>query len=243
MSFPARRWRAPVTGAVTGLVVAAAIVGQSALASGGGATTPGAAATATTGSANQTASTGPNGSKAPADGPGEAPFLAAVTRMVQAGTINDVQARALDADIHTGRIDTDELVANGTLTSAQAQAVMDRLGAVKRSMAPAAQPSSAVKPVDASPGDAAPAESEAPFLAAVTRMVQAGTINDAQARVLDADIHTGRIDPDQLVANGTLSSAQAQAVMDRLGAVKRSMAPAAQQSRVVRPADQKRPQG
>jgi hypothetical protein len=68
-------------------------------------------------------------------------------------------------------------------------------------------------------------------------MVQAGTINDAQARVLDADIRIGRIDPDQLVADGTMSSAQAHAVMDRLGAVKRSMAPAAQQSRVAKPAD------
>jgi hypothetical protein len=74
-------------------------------------------------------------------------------------------------------------------------------------------------------------------------MVQAGTINDAQARVLDADIHIGRIDPDQLVANGTMTPAQAQAVMDRLGAVKRSMAPAAQEGRVVRPAARKRPQG
>jgi hypothetical protein len=163
--------------------------------------------------------------------------------MVRAGTINDAQARLLDADIHTGRIDTDELVANGTMTSAQAQAVMDRLGAVKRSMAPAAPPTSAVKPADAAPGDAGSAESEAPFLAAVTRMVQAGTINDAQARVLDADIHIGRIDPDQLVANGTMTPAQAQAVMDRLGAVKRSMAPTAQQGRVVRPADRKRQQG
>jgi polyhydroxyalkanoate synthesis regulator phasin len=162
-----------------------------------------------------------------------------VTQLVQAGTINDAQARVLDADIHTGRIDPDQLVANRTLTTAQAQAVMDRLGAVKRSMAPPAQQSSAVKPGDASPGDAAPAESDAPFLAAVTQMVQAGTINDAQARVLDADIHTGRIDPDQLVANGTLTTAQSQAVMDRLGAVKRSLAPAAQQSRVAKPADRK----
>ena len=208
---------------MAGLAVAAAIVGQSALASGGGTATPAAAATS--------------------GDPGDAPFLAAVTQMVQAGTINDAQARVLDADIQKGRIDPDQLVANGTLTSAQAQAVMDRLGAVKRSMAPPAQPSSAVKPADGSRADAAPAESDAPFLAAVTQMVQAGTINDAQARVLDADIRTGRIDPDQLVANGTLTSAQAQAVMDRLGAVKRSMAPAAQQSRVVKPADRKTPQG
>ena len=56
-------------------------------------------------------------------------------------------------------------------------------------------------------------------------MVQAGTIDQAQASVLDADIRKGRIDPDQLVANGTLSQAQADTVMERLGAVKRSLAP------------------
>src|SRR5690349_11722389 len=139
MSFPAHRWRAPIAGAVTGLVVAAAIVGQSALASGGGAATPGAAATATTGSADQKAN-GVNGAKGRSEDPGDAPFLAAVTQMVRAGTISDAQARVLDADIRTGGIDPDELVANGTLTSAQAQAVMDRLGAVKRSLAQAAQP-------------------------------------------------------------------------------------------------------
>jgi hypothetical protein len=76
---------------------------------------------------------------------------------------------------------------------------------------------------------AAPAESDGPFLAAVRQMVQAGTINDAQARILDADIRIGRIDPHQLVADGTMSSAQAHAAMDRLGAIKRSMALAAQQ--------------
>jgi hypothetical protein len=61
-------------------------------------------------------------------------------------------------------------------------------------------------------------------------MVHAGTIDEAQASVLDADIRKGRIDPDQLVANGTLSQAQADTVMERLGAVKRSLAPGGQQS-------------
>ena len=120
MSFP-HKWRALVTGAVTGLVVAAAIIGQSALASGGGAATP---------------------------APSDEPFLAAVAQMVQAGTINDAQAHLLDADIHIGHIDTDELVANGTMTQAQAQAVMDRLGAVKRSMAPPAQQGRVVRPAN-----------------------------------------------------------------------------------------------
>jgi hypothetical protein len=58
-------------------------------------------------------------------------------------------------------------------------------------------------------------------------MVQAGTIDQAQARVIDADVHAGRVDPDQLVSSGTLSRAQANTVMERLGAVKRSLAPGA----------------
>jgi hypothetical protein len=71
-------------------------------------------------------------------------------------------------------------------------------------------------------------------------MVQAGTVDQAQARVLDADIRKGRIDPDVLVANGTLSQAQANTVMERLGAVKRSLAPGAQQSADVKAAERKK---
>jgi hypothetical protein len=74
----------------------------------------------------------------------------------------------------------------------------------------------------------------------VTQLVQAGTINDSQARILDADIRAGSIDPIQLVANGTLSSAQMQTVTDRLGAVKRSLASGPQQSGDVKAAAEKR---
>ena len=136
MSFSASRWRAPVTGAVTGMVVAAAVVGSSALASGGSApatrTAP-AVARASIDCASPAASAGVKG---PSEGPGDAPFLAAVTQMVHAGTIDQAQASVLDADIRKGRIDPDVLVANGTLSQAQADTVMERLGAVKRSLAP-----------------------------------------------------------------------------------------------------------
>jgi hypothetical protein len=71
-------------------------------------------------------------------------------------------------------------------------------------------------------------------------MVQTGTIDEAQAHALDADIRKGRIDTDQLVANGTLSQAQANTVMNRLGAVKRSLAPAAGQSPSPTAAEKKR---
>ena len=140
MSFSAGRWRAPVAGAVTGMVVAAAVVGSSALASGGGTPAP-HMPRASINCASPPAGAmvkAPAGVQRPSDGPGDAPFLAAVAQMVRAGTIDQAQARALDADIHKGRIDTDQLVANGTLSQAQANTVMDRLGAVKRSLAPAA---------------------------------------------------------------------------------------------------------
>ena len=140
MSSKASRWRAPVTGAVAGLVVAAAIVGPSALASGGPARSAPAAGKAAhvadVRSAKEAAK-----AAAPSAGPGPGPFLAAVAQLVQAGTITDAQAQILDADIQTGSIDPQQLVASGTLSSAQMQAVNDRLVAVKQSLRPANQDS------------------------------------------------------------------------------------------------------
>ena len=138
MSFSAGRWRAPVTGAVMGMVVAAAVVGSSALASGGGTPAPRITRASINCASPAAVDKAPAGVQRPSDGPGDAPFLAAVAQMVQTGTIDEAQAHALDADIRTGRIDTDQLVANGTLSQAQANTVMNRLGAVKRSLAPAA---------------------------------------------------------------------------------------------------------
>ena len=143
MTFSASRWRAPVTGAVTGMVVAAAVVGSSALASGG-APAPQRAAKIARASID-CASAANAGVKGPSEGPGDAPFLAAVAQMVQAGTVDQAQARVLDADIRKGRIDPDVLLANGTLSQAQANTVMERLGAVKRSLAPGAQQTANVK--------------------------------------------------------------------------------------------------
>ena len=144
MAFLGHRWRAPITGAITGAVVAAAVVGSSALASGGGggaaAPAPQTAAKIAAASINCGAPAGSTGVKAPNRTPdNNGPFLAAVAQLVNAGTINQAQARVLDADIRKGRIDTEVLVANGTLSEAQAGLVMERLGAVKRSLAPASQ--------------------------------------------------------------------------------------------------------
>jgi hypothetical protein len=145
MSSPANRWRAPIIGAATGVLVAAALIGSSALASSE-TTTPDSGTPASTTTTPKTAPTvdcnaPPEGAAikrpgGPSPGPGPAPFLAAVTQLVQAGTIDGAQARVLDADIRAGSIDPNQLVASGTLNSAQVQAVMARLGAVKRSLAP-----------------------------------------------------------------------------------------------------------
>ena len=136
-----------MTGAVAGLLVAAAIVGPSALASGGDTPTsppatkaaqgPGASCPAPDAKAQA------DGSKAASAAPGPGPFLAAVAQLAQAGTINDAQARVLDAGIRAGSIDDQQLVANGTLSSAQMRAVDDRLKAVKLSLIPAGQDSGA----------------------------------------------------------------------------------------------------
>lgn len=146
MSSPAKRWRAPVVGAAAGLLAAAAFVGQSALASGGGATPPRPAAKAATASGTaapagtncDAPAQGAGAKAAPGPGPDPAPFFAAVAQLVQAGTINQGQADILDAGIRAGSIDDSQLVANGTLSAAQMQAVDDRLKAVKESLAPAA---------------------------------------------------------------------------------------------------------
>ena len=144
------RWRAPVTGAVAGLVVAAGIVGPSALASNshsaprpsaGGHVARRQAAPVKAPATDASCTTSAAGAKIRGSdpGPGSGPFLAAVAQLAQAGTITDAQARVLDADIRAGSIDPQQLVASGTLTSAQMQVVNNRLVAVKRALAAASQ--------------------------------------------------------------------------------------------------------
>jgi flagellar basal body P-ring protein FlgI len=183
---------------------------------------------------------------------------------VHAGTINQAQADVLDAGIRAGSIDDAQLVANGTLSSEQMHAVDNRLIAVKQSLAPMHTDNAPSRPAGkaamasgtasaagtgcgAPAGDKGASSSSAdpgpgPFLAAVAHLVQAGTINQAQADVLDAGIRAGSIDDAQLVANGTLSSAQMQAVDARLRSVKESLASRAGSSQVDKAAVRKRSQ-
>ena len=119
-----QRWRAPVIGAVAGLAVAAAIVGPAALADSGN------------GNAPQVVKH--HGTPAPGGAPHQ--FPDAVAQLVQAGTITAAQGRALDAQIETGSMDPQQMVARGVLSASQMAAVNDRLVAVKKSLAAQAPP-------------------------------------------------------------------------------------------------------
>jgi hypothetical protein len=121
-----RRWRAPVVGAVAGLAVAAAIVGPAALADNGGGSAPPAKAAG-----------------APPSGGVPHQFIDAVAALVQAGTINAAQGRALDAQIETGSMDSRQMVSRGVLTASQMAAVNDQLVAVKKGLAAQMHPDAA----------------------------------------------------------------------------------------------------
>lgn len=128
------RWRAPVTGAIAGLVVAAGVVGQAALAdNGGNAGTPAQAKAAKARAAGAPDVAKPVGQPAPGGVPHQ--FQDAVAQLVQAGTISAAQGRAVDAQIETGRMDPQQMVSRGVLTASQMAAVNDRLIAVKKSLA------------------------------------------------------------------------------------------------------------
>ena len=128
-----RRWRAPVIGAVTGLVVAAAIVVPSAIAAGG----QSSGSCAATKSARAATDQGVGAGKAAGAPAGGVPhqFLDAIAQLQQAGTISAAQAQTLDADIESGSIDPQKIVADGVVTASQMKAVNDRLAAVKMSLA------------------------------------------------------------------------------------------------------------
>lgn len=127
------RWRAPAVGAATGLVVAAAIVVPSAIASSGQRPLSCAAAK----SARALVASGAVAGKPAPPPPGSVPhqFIDAVTQLQRAGTITAAQAHTLDAAIESGRIDPDKLVAEHVLSAAQMKAVNDKLVAIKMSLA------------------------------------------------------------------------------------------------------------
>jgi hypothetical protein len=123
-----------VIGAVAGLAVAAAIVGPSALADSGS----GSGGAAKAGAKVTAHDVKQRGAPAPGGVPHQ--FTDAVAQLVQAGTITAAQGRALDAQIETGSMNPDQMVARGVLSAAQMAKVNDRLVAVKKSLAPQGPP-------------------------------------------------------------------------------------------------------
>ncbi len=128
------RLRYTATGALAALAAVGAIAGTVALAANPGAKTPGHA-TVTTGSPNSTP-TPPMRTKTRTPQSGsDQPFVTAVQKLVNDGTITTTQGQALDRELRAGRLDTQTLASSG-FTATQLQAVEQTLQNTKRALAP-----------------------------------------------------------------------------------------------------------
>ena len=89
--------------------------------------------------------------KSPAQAPvaNHQPFFDAIQQLVAGGTLTAAQAQAVDGEIQAGRVDTDTLTG---LTPAQLDAVEQALGGAKRALAPATSGGGA--PTKGAPGQA-----------------------------------------------------------------------------------------
>lgn len=164
-------------------------------------------------------------------------IAAAVARLEQAGAINSTQDQAIDAFLAQACSvnGLQPLVNNGTITAAQQQAVLNALAHAKMSLARA----EGAHRQDAPAGKTAPANNSrtgAPdpvFTAAVARLAQAGTIDSTEAQAIDAHLQAGTLEGglQQLVDRGTITAAQAQAVVNALAHAKMSLATGAHSAR------------
>ena len=136
------RLRYTATGALAALVAAGAIAGTVALADSPPANAPTPAAAATGPTKTAPGSTAP-GCAMPGKTPGSQPsaspqpFLNAIERLVDNGTITAAEGQAVDREIMSGRVDTDTLASAG-FTPAQLQAVQQALASTKGALAAAA---------------------------------------------------------------------------------------------------------
>jgi hypothetical protein len=124
------RLRDTATGAVAALAVVGAIAGAVALAATPRAKTPGHAAVANCAATKTPSPPVPGKTRAARPGSSQ-PFLTAVQRLVDAGTISRTEGQALDREILAGTVDTQTLVSSG-FTPAQLQAVQRTLANTKR---------------------------------------------------------------------------------------------------------------
>jgi hypothetical protein len=131
------RLRYTATGALAALAVVGAIAGTAALAANPPAKARDhLAATNCAATTKTPASSAPDKARAPQSGGSPQPFLNAVQRLVDNGTIIATEGQAVDQEIQQGRIDTQTL---GGFTANQLQAVEQALANTKRSLAGSAQ--------------------------------------------------------------------------------------------------------
>jgi hypothetical protein len=130
------RLRYTATGALAALAVAGAIAGTVALAdSPPTAKTPGAPVL----NKAQVLKKAPvlNKAQAPRPSASPEPFVGAIHRLVDDGTITATEGQAVDREILTGRVDPDTLASAG-FTAAQLQAVQQALATTKLALAASA---------------------------------------------------------------------------------------------------------
>jgi hypothetical protein len=129
------RLRYTAMGALAALLAVGAIVGATALAAKPRPKTHSHAAVANTTCKTPTAPVpGKSRTPQPAD---SQPFLNAIQRLVDNGTITATEGQAVDGEIQAGTLDSDTLASSG-LTQTQLQAVQQALADTKRALAPAA---------------------------------------------------------------------------------------------------------
>jgi hypothetical protein len=136
------RLRYTAAGALAALAAVGAIAGTAALAAKPSAHAPRHTLVANCDAAKTPAPTGvkeKTGPPEPAASP--QPFLDAIQRLVDNGTITSAEAQVVDREIQAGRVDTDSLTAAG-FTQTQLDAVQQALGDTKRGLAAAAHSTS-----------------------------------------------------------------------------------------------------
>jgi hypothetical protein len=127
--------RYTAAGAIAALAAAGAIAGASALAAKPRADTHRHAALTKSPPPNGPASSMPTKTPGSEPSPSPQPFLNDIQQLVASGTISAAQGQALDREIEVGRVDTDTLASSG-FTQAQLQAVQQSLSTTKESLAP-----------------------------------------------------------------------------------------------------------
>lgn len=129
------RLRNTATGALAALAAVGAIAGTAALAAQPPAKTHGHAAVAD-GSTTQTRTPSVPSKTHTSQPDSNQPFLTAVQRLVDDGTISATEGQVIDREIRAGSVDTETLASSG-FTPTQLQAVEQTLSNTKRTLAAA----------------------------------------------------------------------------------------------------------